>query len=392
LLLPSTLMFYILLQSSIDQMETPLAVALLFAGCYAFEKEKVYWLALLALAGFTRYEYFAVAIGLVVIAVLKRRCTWKAFSLASAIVCAGTLWLLFQYRTLVPNTVRAKAAAYIVTYRESANALSIGKVAAVLLCVALVIMLSKRATPKLFFPSILVSLGLMLDALYIAKRTFIFTWYLPLALAPIVLGLTLDVIISRRGWEKILIAAAILFLVREPVTSASRELWSAACKTPWSDYSDIYNIRVAEYRAVGTAIYQVCPSARLMTSEIGGLGDGFKGEILDGFGLATPAAIKYHPMRVPEERSSGLSGSIPFGFVQEAHPDLIVSYKFFAEDVLRKINTAAYTDLVYQPMPRAEMVHYYGVNKKNPLHILVAKNGACSSSQIDSSVRAALLD
>jgi hypothetical protein len=232
----------------------------------------------------------------------------------------------------------------------------------------------------------------MLDALYIAKRTFIFTWYLPLALAPIVLGLTLGVIISRRGWEKILIAAAILFLVREPVTFASRELWSAANKTPWSDYPDIYNIRVAEYRVVGAAVYQVCPSARLMTSEIGGLGDGFKGEILDGFGLATPAAIKYHPMRVPEERSSGLSGSIPFNFVQEAHPDLIVSYKFFAEDVLRKINTAAYTDLVYQPMPRAEMVHYYGVNNKNPLHILVAKNGACSSSQIDSSVRAALLD
>jgi hypothetical protein len=390
LVLPPTLLFLLLLQSSIDQMETTLAITFLFAGCYALEKEKVYWLALLALAGFTRYEYFVLAIALTVIALVKRRLTWKAFHLAATVVCAGVVWLLVQYGTLIPNTVRAKAAGYVVTYRDSAGGLSIGKIAAVLLCASLVVMLSKRTKSKPSLPAILVGLGLLLDILYIAKRTFIFTWYRPLALAPIVLGLMLGMIVSRRGWEKLLIAATILLLVREPVTFASQEIWAAASKTPWTDSPDVYDIRVAEYRAIGSAIYQVCPTARLMTSEIGGLGDGFRGEILDGFGLATPAAIKYHPMRVPEERSSGLSGSIPFGFVQEAHPDVIVSYRFFAEDVLRKINAAAYADLVFQPLPRAEMAHYGAVNNKNPMHILVAKDGACSSTQIDSSVRAAL--
>jgi hypothetical protein len=390
LFLAPTLIFFLLLQSSIDQMETSLAIALLFAGCYAFEQQKVYWLALFALAGFTRYEYFAVAIVLTIIAIIQKRLSWRAFSLASAVVCMGTLWLLLQYRTLIPNTVRAKAAGYVVTYRESASALSIGKIAAVLLCAALVIMLSKRTRPRPSLPSILVGLGLLLDILYIAKRTFIFTWYRPLALAPIVLGLMLGIIVSRKGWERALIVATILLLVREPVTFANQELWAAVVNTPWTDPSDVYDIRVAEYRVVGAAIYQVCPTARLMTSEIGGLGDGFKGEILDGFGLATPAAIKYHPMRVPQERSSGLSGSIPFGFVQEAHPDVIVSYKFYAEDVLRKIDPAVYTDLTYQPLPHAEMVHYREVNNKNPMHVLVANHGACSSTEIDANVKAAL--
>ena len=45
----------------------------------------------------------------------------------------------------------------------------------------------------------------------------------------------------------------------------------------------------------GTALARACPSATLMSSEIGALGDAFPGEILDAFGLATPAAIR-HPV------------------------------------------------------------------------------------------------
>ena len=72
-----------------------------------------------------------------------------------------------------------------------------------------------------------------------------------------------------------------------------------------------------------------------MTSEIGGLGYGFEGKILDGCGLISPEAIKYHPMKVPEQRTSGSTGAIPLKYVQEKMPELVVSLESFCEEFSR---------------------------------------------------------
>lgn len=393
LLLSPALIFLILLQSSIQQMETPLAVALMFAGCYALEKQKDYWLSLFVLAAFTRYEYFVVAICIFAFAAIKKKVSGKALLLASIAAFAGISWLLLQYRTVVPNTIRAKAVGYIITYWDSFAHLGISRTAVALLCVALIAMLLDRATDRATsqpsLPNVLVCIGLVLYALYVMRRTFIFPWYPALAMAPTLLGLILGLMTARRVWARTLIAAALIVLLWGPKGIARREVRAFAMNQPWQDVPDYFSIRVAEYRIVGRSIYQVCPSARLMTTEIGGLGDGFKGEILDGFGLATPSAMKYHPMRVPEERSYGNVGAIPIGFVREAHPDIIVSYDLFAEDMLRKIDRETYSDLVYQPLPPVEMGHYHQLDEYR-LHILVAKDGACSPEQIDATVQAAL--
>jgi hypothetical protein len=93
--------------------------------------------------------------------------------------------------------------------------------------------------------------------------------------------------------------------------------------------------RVRQYVAVGAALYNLYPESRLLSSEIGGIGFAFHGKILDGAGLATPDALKYHPMKVPEERSSGMTGAIPVGYVREMKPELIVSLDVFIEDFLK---------------------------------------------------------
>ena len=52
---------------------------------------------------------------------------------------------------------------------------------------------------------------------------------------------------------------------------------------------------------------------------------------MDGAGLVSPRFLKYHPLPVPRDRSSGMIGAIPPGAVQEAQPDLIVSMEVFTE-------------------------------------------------------------
>ena len=123
-----------------------------------------------------------------------------------------------------------------------------------------------------------------------------------------------------------------------------------------------------------------------MTSEVGGLGDGFPGEILDGFGLMTSAALKYHPMKVPQERSSGLIGAIPVGFVREQHPDVIVSYLIFAEDVLRNAAALGYIDSTYPPLLPSVLAHTPNAFGLGYLHVLVAQQSRCSYDQVTAEV------
>jgi len=52
-------------------------------------------------------------------------------------------------------------------------------------------------------------------------------------------------------------------------------------------------------------------------------------------GLVSPGALKYHPMKVPQERRSGLLGSIPPAYVSEVNPDIIVSYDFYMDALFK---------------------------------------------------------
>lgn len=99
--------------------------------------------------------------------------------------------------------------------------------------------------------------------------------------------------------------------------------------------TDNSTIRVARYLSIGKYLYQLCPTCKLVTTEIGGLGYTFKGEIYDGFGLADPEASLFHPLKVPEERSDYSIGALPRKYIELKQPDFIVSMPIFTES-LRK--------------------------------------------------------
>jgi hypothetical protein len=387
--------FLILLQSTIQQMESTLAVGLVLASIYLFDVGNIWWLSLSVLAGFTRYEYFAVLVVLVSIALLTKRLKLMPALIAATVFSVITLHLLYQYGTLVPNTLRAKAAVYVGSYARTAGSLGLGLdqplavLRTCLLLAALIALATSKVERRLIVPGVMVSAGALLDLCYILKKTMIFPWYRPLASTLIVLGLILSVpLFEGRGWKRY-IAIVTLLAFMDPITSG-RELAAYALDNASVDGADKFDIRAIEYLSVGRSIYQECPTARLMSSEIGGLGVGFGGEILDAVGLATPSAIKYHPMRVPDERSSGDLGEIPTGFVRETHPDVIVSYDVFAESLLKNPDRSIYAEFVYPPLPAAEMAHYSDWSKHR-LYILVARSGLCSSTALDARVRQSLL-
>jgi hypothetical protein len=104
-------------------------------------------------------------------------------------------------------------------------------------------------------------------------------------------------------------------------------------------------IRVQRYLQVGDYLYGLFPGAKLLSSEIGGLGYSFAGEIIDAAGLVTPSALKYHPMKIPEQRSSGRIGGIPAKLVGDISPDLIVSYPTFVQEFDHSPYVNAYTKI-----------------------------------------------
>lgn len=107
-------------------------------------------------------------------------------------------------------------------------------------------------------------------------------------------------------------------------------------------FTENSTIRVARYLSLGKYLYQLCPTCKLVTSEIGGLGYSFKGAVYDGFGLADPEAIQFHPLKVPTERSAYSIGALPVKYIELKQPDFIVSMPVFIESLKKSQIVATY--------------------------------------------------
>lgn len=121
-------------------------------------------------------------------------------------------------------------------------------------------------------------------------------------------------------------------------------------------------LRVDRYRDIGAGLYSLCPSCKLLTSEIGGLGYSFKGEVYDAFGLGDPDAVKFHPMKVPEERNDYSVGAIPPKYVAYRNPDFVVSMPIFSKALRSSglLNTYTRYDC---PLGKNQALNIWGDNK-----------------------------
>jgi hypothetical protein len=380
--------------SSMDQMETPCAVALMLAGTLGVLIRRNWGMPLLVLACFTRYECVPLC-GLAGIYVSVRG-QWTKSSLLSstAIGLSGLAWLRWEYRTVIPNTVIAKSHLYVLTYGRVLESFFPSKArAAVLFVLGVVWLIYGRSRRRAQNPAaiLLASFGVLLWVAYVVHKTFIFSWYLPLVLAPIAISILLctDTKEFRGAALGAIFAGAILCNF---VFADVRLLHAAWRGAPSDILAYPAAARVHEYYRIGTALFSECPSGTLMTSEIGGIGWGFRGKILDGAGLASPEAIRYHPMRIPEERSSGELGEIPAAFLRARRPDMIVSYDVFAESALPAARSLGYIDYSYPLFVRED--RSYLMNSRifgaRQMHVLVAPDGHCSPTAVDQAVRMAL--
>jgi hypothetical protein len=88
--------------------------------------------------------------------------------------------------------------------------------------------------------------------------------------------------------------------------------------------------RVQRYLEVGAGLRRdFGGQARLMTSEVGGLGYAYGGTILDGVGLVTRDAVRYHPLAEALFRVGGIPGA----FAEDHRPELMVSYPLFMKNL-----------------------------------------------------------
>lgn len=335
-------MIPLLAAASIGLMETPLALLVAGIGMRLFQRAQPAALALFAVAAFVRVELAALFMVFAVFAIRDRRIQ-SAYAAAYAVAGAAPLvaYDLYFFGTLVPSAVHAKSLGYSLTMRQSvARALAswpVGSVALIGLIAGLLCggwHLLRRAGADSTATATFVS-GASILLTYLVSRAYVFEWYVPLY--TVLLAWPLAAVACTIAFRPVgrVASVALVALVVIPVQLAFPRYVLGAAINPALAPAFAQGARVRSYIAVGRELFARLPDHTLVTSEIGGLGYGYQGHIDDAFGLISPAALRYHPMRVPEERRSGGIGAIPPGYVRETRPGLIVTYDYFAEALLR---------------------------------------------------------
>jgi len=279
------------------------------------------------------------------------------------------IYELYYFGTLLPGTVSAKTVVYEVSFSDVSQFLLQNLIAfapfmarswGLLAGLALLAMLAglaiagqaRRPSQSHEHGEILYLLGgggLLIAIVYILSKGLVFPWYVPLFAIPFTFALYAAA--ARSKW--VVAYLAILLVIGLPHAFTLGRSIMAAAGDPSQYRYFAQNARARKYLETGARLFKRFPDARLMSSEVGGLGYTFRGRIIDGVGLVSPQALRHHPMKVPEERSYGFIGAIPVSFVEEMEPELIVGLDIFVEDLLRS-EIASHYNLTREPVYTAD--------------------------------------
>jgi hypothetical protein len=389
--------FSTLLPTAVDQMETPLGIALALVGLLFLEDTPAYGLTLMVLSGFVRYELFGYVVLAIGYLAISRRIRFKVLIAPLCVMAIGLGWLAKSFHTIIPNTIKAKRIGYSVPYRPLTHAIlspdhDLGLCALFLSAVIVGIIFFKATAGAHEFRMrnktgiFLLAYALAAWCVYFAGDTMIFTWYRPIVVLPLALSTILCLIVdgSLLGALPASILTALLCVPAYGYVSA------AVLSKPDSMPGYVDAARVHTYLRVGDAIGKVCTNGTLMTSELGGLGESFHGYIYDGFGLTNPDALRYQPLKIPEERSSGIIGGIPWRYVMDKRPDIIVSYDIYAKGLLNSRVLNDYKDEAFPtfapPDSSPRLANAFGDRK---LHVMVRIGGRCDALSVEESVATA---
>jgi hypothetical protein len=357
-------------------MEAPLAVALLLATLLAIERGRDGRAGLCAgLAAGTRYE-LVLLVPLAFIVVKDRRAFLRGVA-GPLVVFLG--FALGFFRTVVPLPVIAKDRVYQGTIEplllsglhgagwSGTTGALFGYLVFALLVGGLALHWGSiaRARSGPTWPWVAVTQSSMILFAYIARESMVFPWYWPLITFPLSLSAIALIPQGGRGW----IVAGLPLLCFRPLVSAGLDAAEGYVLSEPARHREVgENSRTLEYLALGERLHRESPEAHILAPEIGGLGWAFyPGHVSDALALVSPENLKFHPLKVPEERRSGGVGAVPVGAVQEGQPDLVVAMECDTEAFRRAVADGAlpnYRLRLQEPVvPRAvqEQFHVSGV-------------------------------
>ncbi len=340
--------FFTLIPSSIGLMETPLALLLVGWGLLGIARGAPSGVPFLCASIFARPECAVFAVCGVVWKIAHKR-PWSARELVlSAAVLASLSWFQFHFfGGLYPHTARAKELVYNLTGSEFVRLLFSGSyggwvtkavlppviIAAAVMAVVLTLRQKRVSFETLIrevrsspFLVILVPAVVIL-AVFSVKRVLIFPWYAPLFLVPLHLALVRDVF-RASGRTRILALTLLIpwFAMALCVLVGSRNF----AYLPFFEAG----ARARKLMHLGEWLALEHASAKVAAPEIGALGFTFPGYIEDTVGLASPEALRFHPLKVPSQRPTGYHGGVPAAFIEQSRPDIVIGLDVLMTDFM----------------------------------------------------------
>lgn len=342
----------ILLPSSIELMETPLAILVVGVGIHYLLHKNTWGLMFLSFAVHIRPE-MVVPLVLAILVTLKHK-HYKLMELFLPVLIGLVPMIVYDFyyfNTIIPHSVIAKKVVYSFTHLDTIVSTVLGALPSVKRPNHIVFLYLMGVIPRVIFFCALITTtfaalinrkrmenlwplffgfsSLLTISGYVVGRAFIFDWYRPLYAFPAILALTIFTFspaIATRRIARIAMALALLV----SIISLAQYLYATAGNR---SYASIFvtGARVKTYLVVARILNDNYPKATLLTSEIGGTGYTFRGKIYDAVGLASADAVSFHPMKIPLQRESGSIGAIPPEYVKAKNPDIIVSHDIFAK-------------------------------------------------------------
>jgi hypothetical protein len=346
----------ILFVPSVGLMETPAVILVIGASLNLFIEDDPRAFIGFGLAPFMRPEFAVILVLAFGYALVFRQLSFRKVILYTAIgLLPLALYNLYFFDTVIPNTLRAKSIVYDVdrdvAYYSIINSFipnfpwfNIGAFIQYIVPVlfgltglvvgvrSMSMVRSRLFVTREAVNVILLGWGIAIVAAYVYFKALLFAWYIPLYAIPLVLAAF--VVMAERSPRQILLGLLLLPVVASNLLMGWNTV-QGGFRNPTYFPEFASGARVRHYLVVGKELREKYPNAKLMTTEIGALGYSFDGYIYDGAGLVSPAALKYHPMKLKKERTYGFTGAIPVKFVEEVNPDIIVSYDIFIEAFLK---------------------------------------------------------
>jgi len=316
-----------LLWAAYGGMETPIFCLMTIWAGIAISYKKSY-VALLFISLATAFRFEGIALWLLLFIFLFLRKNKKIHFLILWSTPVFLLWIYeyFTFGSIVPYAASVKSIAYgypilnsifnVLSFGLGKKGLFLGSIIAIFFTARLWMIIKNK---DLKYSDLFFGFSAALMLAWAIGRSNFFQWYFCLYIIPFSIAAILDSDGVKAKYNNVLTSIIFLSLMAFSALSLRGIIMDKSSE------------RVHDYLKISSALYQHCPECSLATSEIGGLGYGFKGTVYDAFGLGDPAAITFHPMKVPDERAGYHVGAIPPKYIEFRNPDFIVSMPVFSK-------------------------------------------------------------